>query len=114
MALFDKHVFVCINLREAGDARGCCAERGGNEVAAALKKKLHERGLKRIMRANKSGCLDQCARGVVLVVYPDQVWYGGVTVDDLDEIIEKHLLGDEPVERLRIPEDQLTGIARPA
>ena len=114
MALFEKHVFICLNLREAGDARGCCAERGGGEVAAAFKQKLHERGLKRVMRANKAGCLDQCARGVAVVVYPDEVWYGGVTVDDVEEIIDEHLLGGRPVERLRIPPDQLTGVSRPS
>ncbi len=36
------------------------------------------RELKRQVRANKSGCLDQCEQGVVVVVYPEQVWYGGV------------------------------------
>jgi (2Fe-2S) ferredoxin len=38
------------------------------------------------------------------VVYPEQVWYGGVTVDDVEEIIQSHLIGGKPVERLLIPE----------
>lgn len=109
MARFTRHVFVCINERPPEDARGCCASKGGAEVAAELKKRLYERGLKRVVRANKAGCLDQCARGVTLVVYPECVWYGGVTVDDLDEIIDGHVIGGTPVERLRIPDEQLTG-----
>jgi len=109
MARFQRHVFICINERDASDARGCCSAKGGVEVAAALKAKLYERGLKRIVRANKAGCLDQCARGVTLVVYPEAVWYGGVTLDDLDEIIEEHILGGRPVSRLVIPDDALTG-----
>jgi (2Fe-2S) ferredoxin len=60
------------------------------------------------MRANASGCLDACEYGAAIVVYPDNVWYGGVTVDDIDEIIESHLLKDEPVERLRIPDTRYT------
>jgi len=79
------------------------------EVASALKKRLYERGLKRIVRPNKAYCLDQCAKGVAMVVYPEGVWYGGVTVDDVDEIIEEHVLEGRPVERLRIPEAELTG-----
>ncbi len=109
MAKFQRHVFVCINERDPSDARGCCASKGSADVAAAFKSKLYERGLKRIVRPNKAGCLDQCARGVTVVVYPEAVWYGGVTVEDVDEIIDKHVVGGEPVERLVIPDDRLTG-----
>ena len=109
MAKFARHLFVCTNERPPGSPRGSCAEAGAGEVAQALKRKAYERGLKRIVRVNKAGCLDQCAHGVTCVVYPEAVWYGGVTVDDVDEIIEKHLVGGEPVERLVIPDDRLTG-----
>ena len=110
MAKFQRHIFTCINLRPADSPKGCCAAKGGEEVAGELKRKLYERGFKRIVRANKSYCLDQCHRGVTMVVYPEAVWYGGVTVDDLDEIIEEHVIGGRPVERLRIPDEELTGI----
>lgn len=109
MAAFARHVFICVNERTAEDPRGACAARGGHEVAAAFKQKLYERGLKRIVRPNKAGCLDQCAHGAAVVVYPEGVWYGGVTVDDVDEIIDRHILGGEPVARLVLPEDRLTG-----
>lgn len=109
MAQFHKHVFICINERELSDSRGCCAARGANEIAAAFKRKLHERGLKRIVRPNKAGCLDQCAHGPTLVVYPDGVWYGRVSLDDIDEIIDRHLVGGQPVERLVIPPEELSG-----
>ena len=113
MAKFERHLFVCVNQREASDARGCCAGRGAAAVVKALKSKLYERGYKRIVRVNKAGCLDQCARGVVIVVYPEAVWYGGVTEQDVDEIIERHIVGGEVVERLVIPADQLTGRSGP-
>jgi len=113
MAKFERHVFVCINQRDSTHPRGCCATKGGEAVANALKKKLYDRGYKRIVRANKAGCLDQCARGVAMVVYPEGVWYGGVTEADIDEIIEKHIVGGEVVERLVIPDDQLTGRVGP-
>ncbi len=62
------------------------------------------------MRANKSGCLDQCARGTTVVVYPEGTWYGGVTAEDVEEIIREHIVGGEIVDRLVIPDDELTGI----
>ena len=55
-------------------------------------------------RVNSAGCLDACDRGVAVVVYPEGVWYGGVTVADVPEIVERHLVGGQPVERLRLRE----------
>lgn len=113
MAGFTRHVFICVNEREADDERGCCKARGGDEVAEAFKKKLYDRGLKRIVRPNRSLCLDQCAQGVTLVVYPDGVWYGHVTPADVDEIIEEHIVGGRPVARLVVPPERLTGRTPP-
>jgi (2Fe-2S) ferredoxin len=47
--------------------------------------------------------LDQCEHGPTIVVYPEAIWYGGVTLDDVDEIFESHVMGGKPVERLRLP-----------
>lgn len=110
MAKFQKHIFICVNERAVGDARGCCAARGGHDVAAAFKKKLHERGLKRLVRPNKALCLDQCEQGAVVVVYPEATWYGHVTPADVDEIIDRHIVGGTPVERLVLAPESLTGI----
>ncbi|MEZ4362426.1 MAG: hypothetical protein R3B48_19710 [Kofleriaceae bacterium] len=72
-----------------------------------LKQELTARGLSKVIRANNAGCLDQCELGVSMVVYPEQVWYGGVTVDDVIEIVERHLIGGELVERLLMPDQPL-------
>ena len=102
MPQLERHVFICTNVRPPGNPKGCCADKGAEAVREAFKKKLHERGMKGRMRANAAGCLDQCEHGVTIVVYPEQVWYGGVRVEDVDEIIEQHLIGGRPVERLII------------
>jgi (2Fe-2S) ferredoxin len=107
---FERHVFVCINERAPGAERGCCLAKGGSKVRDMFKKQLALRGLRGRVRANKAGCLDQCEHGVTVVVYPEQVWYGGVTVEDVSEIIERHIVGGEYVTRLMLPEqDHLKG-----
>ena len=105
MPHLERHVFICTNRRDADNPKGSCAAKGGEELRSAFKQKLHERGLKGRMRANAAGCLDQCEHGCTIVVYPEGVWYGGVEPRDIDEIIDAHLVGGVPVERLRIRDD---------
>lgn len=100
MPRFERHIFVCQNERAADDPRGCCSAKGSAAVLEAFKKLTHP--LKGKVRTNKAGCLDACATGVTVVVYPEAVWYGHVTVDDVPEIFEKHIVGGVPVARLRI------------
>ena len=52
---------------------------------------------------NKAGCLDRCAGGPVAVVYPEAVWYTFVDNDDIDEIVDSHLVHGKIVERLLLP-----------
>ncbi|HMQ14668.1 MAG TPA: (2Fe-2S) ferredoxin domain-containing protein [Phycisphaerae bacterium] len=99
------HVFICCNERPPDDPRGCCLARGADAVRDAFKRELAQRGLRAHMRATRCGCLDHCEQGVTVVLYPEQVWYGGVTPEDVAEIIERHLVGGEPVRRLRLDLD---------
>jgi len=73
---------------------------GQAKLQKLFKLKLAERGLKGTVRSNQSGCLDQCEHGPNIVVYPEAVWYGGVTEADVDEIIDSHIVGGKPVARL--------------
>ena len=102
MPFFEKHVFICTNRRDPGNPKGSCAAKGSEQVRERFKKEIHERGLKARMRANAAGCLDQCEAGCTVVVYPEQVWYGHVNPDDVNEIVEEHLMNGRPVERLRL------------
>ena len=102
MANFQHHLFICTNQRPAGNPRGCCDPDGLGSFQLQWKRELAARGLKGEIRANRAGCLDQCEHGPTVVVYPEGVWYGKVTPEDIPEIIERHLIGGEPVERLRL------------
>ena len=103
MAKFEKHIFICTNQRPDGSPRGCCNPSGNAELQRAFKEKLADRGIPgNKVRANKAGCLEQCEVGPTVVVYPDAVWYTYVDKSDIDEIIERHIIGGEIVDRLRI------------
>lgn len=112
MPSFLRHVFVCINERAADHPRGSCKLRGGWDVRDRLTAELEARGLSTTIRANNAGCLDQCETGQSVVAYPEQVWYGHVTVDDVAEIVERHLIGGEVVARLMLPEQSHLGDRR--
>ena len=97
------HVFVCLNERPPGHPRGCCKSKGSEEILKAFKSEVATAGLAAEVRAQKAGCLDTCEYGVSVVVYPDNVWYGHVSMSDVHEIVSSHLVGGKPVQRLRIP-----------
>ncbi|NJM33295.1 MAG: (2Fe-2S) ferredoxin domain-containing protein [Limnobacter sp.] len=103
MSYFKKHVFFCINQRENNEA--CCQDFCASDVHAYAKQRIKELGQSGAgkVRMNKAGCLDRCNEGPVLVVYPEGVWYTYVDKTDIDEIIEKHLVGGDIVQRLRLP-----------
>lgn len=102
MKRFEKHIFICENKREEGHPRGCCADKNSSALRDELRKRIKELGLNTSVRVNSAGCLDACEFGAVAVVYPEQVWYGGVTPGDAEEIINSHIVGNIPVERLMI------------
>lgn len=102
MPSYTHHIFVCENIRAADDPRGSCGAKGSADIRAAMKKEIASCGLKGSVRANSAGCLDQCEKGPTVVVYPEGIWYGGVTVDDVHEIIQSHIVEGKPVERLLI------------
>ena len=102
MGRFQKHIFICINERQKDHPKGCCFHKGSAEVREKFKTELQKLGLTSMVRANNSGCLDACEFGPSVVVYPEGVWYGGVTVNDVDEIIQEHILKGNIVSRLTI------------
>jgi len=93
MSYYRKHVFFCCNKREAPEK---CWQYAKDRIKA-----LGEDGPGKV-RINQAGCLDRCEEGPVIVVYPDAVWYTYVDRDDIDEIIDRHVMGGEVVERLKI------------
>ena len=97
MGQFRKHVFVCTY------GPYCCFDGDTEGLLKRLKQRVAEAGLRDEVRINRAGCLNQCGHGPNVVVYPDDVWYCGVQIEDADELFEEHLLNDRSVQRLLFP-----------
>jgi (2Fe-2S) ferredoxin len=102
LAPFERHVFVCHNVRPEGAPRPSCTRDGKSDLLPQLQQFVKAAGLSATVRINKAGCLDQCEHGPTVVVYPEAVWYGHVQPSDAEEIVAEHLVGGRPVERLRL------------
>ncbi len=102
MPAFTHHVFVCGNAREPGHPRGSCDPGGRQPLRDAFKKELKKAGVARTTRANHAGCLDQCEHGPVVAIYPQGIWYGRVTPEDVPRIVARTIVGGEVLEDLRI------------
>lgn len=99
--IYEKHVFVCTNQRPEGAPRPSCGEAHGTELVIAFKKAIKDKNLPVNMRAQRTGCFDLCESGPMVAIYPDGVFYRGVQLSDVQEIVDQHLAGGKPVERLR-------------
>jgi len=102
MAHYKRHLFICVNQREPGEA--CCGNFDARKLrkqAKALSKELGIAGEDGV-RVNSAGCMGRCEEGPIAVVYPDGTWYTYVDWEDLEEIVREHLQNGRPVERLKI------------
>ena len=95
MGQYDRHVFVCTS----GDT--CPTQADVERYVKTLRDSVRAAGKQIDVRINKAGCFSQCGHGPMIVVYPENVWYAGVKESDLDEIVQSHIVGGRPVERLR-------------
>lgn len=103
MAYFSRHLFFCTNEREDGSP--CCQRFNTRAMRKYVKERCKELGIhgEGQVRINIAGCLGRCSEGPVIVVYPEAVWYTFVDEEDLDEIIEQHLVNGQVVKRLLLP-----------
>lgn len=103
----ERYLFVCINRRDADNPKGSCANKGSEELVKKLKEALVKRGAQSRVRACSSSCLDLCESGMSIVVEPQHVAYGNVTLGDVDEIADAAAAG-RVVDRLVVQPPRAT------
>ena len=90
--MYRSHVLVC-------GGTGCTSSHSG-EIIDALNAKITELGLNEEIQVVRTGCFGLCALGPIMIVYPEGCFYSEVKVEDVDEIVEEHLLKGRIVKRL--------------
>jgi (2Fe-2S) ferredoxin len=95
---FEKHIFICANDKAPG--KDCCGMGHGLELVEKFREVLKEKGLNGKIRAQRSGCLDACSKGPILVIYPEGTYYGSVRFADVERIVNEHILGGKILEDL--------------
>ena len=98
VATAQRHLFLCIG-------PDCCESREGERLWETVKQRVKETGLS-AMRT-KAGCFRICTGGPWLVVYPEGMWYGALTPERFERILDQHLLGGEPVREWLVAENAL-------
>lgn len=102
MNFYTRHIFFCNNVRVNG--KQCCSQFGAKNLYRYAKDQCRDSAMlgEGKIGVSESRCLGRCENGPVAVVYPDNVWYQYIDEEDVDEIISKHLISGEVVDRLLI------------
>ncbi len=97
-----RHVFICTSSRMTGLQKGYCHNKGAVDLVTLFMDEIAENELDGEVIVSNTGCFGLCEKGPIVVVYPDNVWYGSVSKDDVAEIVEQHFVEGVPVGRLAL------------
>ena len=86
MEKLDYHFFVCCSFRASGEPQGVCYKKGAGDLLAYLEGELTDRGMSAMV--SSAGCLKVCDRGPAMVVYPMGDWYGNLSEEAIDAVLD--------------------------
>ena len=96
------HIFVCTSCRINGQQKGFCFSKDSVDIVQKFMEAIEENDLSGDVMITNTGCFGICDKGPIAVVYPEGVWYGNLTEEDVDKIIEQHIMEGTPVSELMI------------
>lgn len=97
-------ILVCTNERPSDARKPSCGPRGALAVYRRFKDGVRARGIRDDVMVVRTGCLKHCSRGITVNIWPKNFWYHGVTLEDVDEILEQSVIAGREVDRLRMPD----------
>ncbi len=96
------HVFICTSCRINGTQKGLCATKESPSIVERFMEEVENRDLSGDVMVTNTGCFGICSRGPIMVIYPESTWYGNLTPDDVETIVERHIENGEIVKELQI------------
>ena len=96
------HVFICTSCRINGQQKGFCHSKNSVGIVERFMEEIEDRGLSGDVVINNTGCFGICDKGPIVVVYPEGAWYGNVSEEDVERIVEEHFENGTPVSELLI------------
>lgn len=98
-------ILVCTNERPEGARKPSCGRADkALTLYRAFKDGVRARQLRDDVMVVRTGCLKHCSRGMVVALWPGNHWYANVTLDDVDDILERSVVGGQVIERLQMPD----------
>ncbi len=97
-------ILVCVNERPSGARKPSCGPRGGLDVYRRFKDGVRAKGIREDVMVVRTGCLKHCSQGITVNIWPLNLWYRRVTLDDVEEILDRSVIGGQEIERLRMPD----------
>lgn len=102
MVKLKHHIFICTSCRINGQQKGFCFSKDSVDIVQKFMEEIEDCDLSGDVMITNTGCFGICDKGPIVVVYPEGIWYGNVTEDDVEKIVEQHIINGLPVEELMI------------
>jgi (2Fe-2S) ferredoxin len=84
----ETHIFICASTRLNGIVKGSCQNKSSHNLVAMFSEEVMDRDLEGEVMVTATGCVGLCEKGPVVMIYPQQIWYGEVTEDDIEDILD--------------------------
>ncbi len=97
------HIFVCNSFRLTGGAQGVCNKKEAVSLLQYIEQEILDRGIDAMI--SSTGCLKACEKGPIMMIYPVNYWYGEITEEVVDQVLdalqegraaEKYLIAESP------------------
>jgi (2Fe-2S) ferredoxin len=102
MVKIKNHIFVCTSCRINGQQKGLCYSKDSVDIVQKFMEEIEEYDLSGDVMVTNTGCFGICEKGPIAVVYPEGIWYGNLTEESVEKIVEQHIISGVPVEEFMI------------